>query len=137
MINHIFFNFPLQLKNDLAELNSLLSKATRTRAQNALNFEIRKVEADLLKLKVTPGPVKEESSATQNPPTKSSGPKIYEVKLQNYGTKANTICFIFSIIYIFEFSAWDQSDNLVKIFVTLNGVQDLPAESIIATCDDR
>jgi Siah interacting protein, N terminal len=74
----------LQLRSDLSELNLLLSKSTRTRVQNALSFEIRKIEAELMKSKEATSPL-QEAPPSQIQSNKSSTPKNYEVKLQNYG----------------------------------------------------
>ncbi|XP_059482415.1 calcyclin-binding protein [Neocloeon triangulifer] len=104
-----------EIQSDLLELKQLLNQATRPRVQNALNFEIRKVEAELQKFADSQAESDQKApakTAVSKPPTKN-----YEVKLQNY--------------------AWDQSDNLVKIFVSLNGVEALPEENISVTNDER
>jgi len=108
--------------------------------QNALSFEIRKIEAELMKSKEATSPL-QEAPPSQIQSNKSSTPKNYEVKLQNYGNNNYLLWFDqyeYNCINVyFLFSAWDQNDNLVKIFVTLTGVQDLAPESIIATNDER
>lgn len=54
--------------------------------QNALSFEIRKIEAELMKTKEAVSPVQEQATTpSQTHSNKSSTPKNYEVKLQNYG----------------------------------------------------
>jgi Siah interacting protein, N terminal len=129
-------SFCVQLRNDLSELNLLLSKSSRTRVQNALSFEIRKIEAELMKTKEATSPVQDAPSQISS--NKSSTPKNYDVKLQNYGNKQTQLLGAPLLYLYFTFvTAWDQNDNLVKIFVTLTGVQDLAPESIIATNDDR
>ncbi|XP_065334172.1 calcyclin-binding protein [Cloeon dipterum] len=105
----------VELNADLAELKSHLEKAERPRVKTLLNFEIRKVEAELLKFnKEDTNPTE---AQTQTKPVVPQVSKNYEVKLQNY--------------------AWDQSDNLVKLFVTLPGVQNLPQDQIQATAGGR
>jgi hypothetical protein len=52
--------------------------------QNALSFEIRKIEAELMKFKEATSPL-QEAPLSQIQSNKSSTPKNYEVKLQNYG----------------------------------------------------
>ena len=37
----------------------------------------------------------------------------------------------------FVVSAWDQSDKFMKIYVTLDGVQNISAENITVECKDR
>lgn len=38
---------------------------------------------------------------------------------------------------LYLFSAWDQSDKFMKIYVTLEGVQDIPVENVTVECKDR
>ncbi|XP_071442846.1 calcyclin-binding protein [Hetaerina americana] len=101
-----------ELKEDLKELKQLLSEASRHRVKDLLSLEIRKVETELNKAVV------EESIDKNNPETsKLTATKCYEVKLNTY--------------------AWDQSDNYVKIFVSLNKVQDLPSDRIYCSFTER
>jgi len=51
--------------------------------QNTLNYEIRKLEAELMKAKEVTD--QKASTPTQQEPKKIIAPKNYEVKLQNYG----------------------------------------------------
>lgn len=50
-------------------------------------------------------------------PTATSGPKCYNVKLNNY--------------------AWDQTDELIKLYVTLENVGTLPKDSVVCNFLDR
>ncbi|XP_058824264.1 calcyclin-binding protein [Topomyia yanbarensis] len=97
---------------DLEELRRLAEDATRTRVQQILSIEIRKLETDiqhrksLLASNETP-----HSSEVAKPPASLPGDcKRYHVELKEY--------------------AWDQSDKFIKIFVTVNDVQQVPEENV-------
>lgn len=94
-------------------MNALLKQANRQKSKDLIGIEIRKLNTELSRIsensgtnetKVTPTPLK-------------TGPKVYEVKLNNY--------------------AWDQTDKFVKLYVTLKNVQTLPSESVICNFTDR
>lgn len=94
-----------QLEADLQELGSLVEKAERTRVQELLKQEQKKVEKELS--------VKRQQKADQarreaDPSTVSK--QLYTVKITNY--------------------AWDQSEKFVKIYLTLKDVHKIPSENV-------
>lgn len=97
---------------DLEELRRLAEGAHRTRVQQMLSIDIRKLETDLQQQKALL------AAAAQSPGEPSSKPpapvpgdvKRYRVELKEY--------------------AWDQSDKFIKLFVTVNDVQTVPEESV-------
>lgn len=99
-----------EIKLDIDDLNSLLEQAQRQRSKDLISIEIRRLqtEFDILtnktEVKVTPS-------------VQRSGPKVYEVKLNNYG--------------------WDQTDKFMKIYVTLKNVHTLPKEAVTCNFTDR
>ncbi|XP_075038274.1 calcyclin-binding protein [Mixophyes fleayi] len=98
----------LELQKDLDEVKQLLEKATRKRVRDVLLVEQRKLETEISD---KPRQQIGESVEVQKPsaivPPMSNS---YTVKINNYG--------------------WDQSDKFVKIYITLNGVQHIPAENV-------
>ncbi|KAJ7331743.1 hypothetical protein JRQ81_013923 [Phrynocephalus forsythii] len=99
-----------ELQKDLDEVKDLLKKATRKRLYDVLLAEKNKIEREIKNQ--TPLKLKAESSEEEK--TSLTG---YVVKINNY--------------------AWDQSDKFVKIYITLNGVQHLPAENVHVRFTDR
>lgn len=85
-------------------MKSLLATATRPRVKDLLSIEIRRLETELLSLKAT-----EPSGETVPKPATSSITR-FTCDINNYG--------------------WDQSEKFVKLFVTLPGVQTVPAENV-------
>lgn len=88
----------------MVELKSLLATATRPRVKDLLSIEIRRLETELLSLKATEPP-----GETVSKPATSSITR-FTCDINNYG--------------------WDQSEKFVKLFVTLPGVQTVPAENV-------
>ncbi|CAM5161006.1 unnamed protein product [Natator depressus] len=96
-------NLKQRLEKDLEEVKELLKKATRKRTHDVLMAEKYKLE---IEIKNQPPPkLKEDTVEEEKPPAVG-----YTVKINSYG--------------------WDQSDKFVKIYITLNGVQQLPAENV-------
>jgi len=97
-----------ELKSDIDELRKLLEAATRTKVQDVLSIELRKMETTLISLKETadqqPAAVSKPSNVAKQIPTE---------KIRNY--------------------AWDQSDKFVKFYLTVPGVQNLDANLIALT----
>ncbi|XP_051980956.1 calcyclin-binding protein-like [Xyrauchen texanus] len=96
------------LENDLKEVTSLLEKCERQRVRDVLTQEQKKIEKEL-------------TQKRQQQAKKDSGSdttlKGYTVKINNYG--------------------WDQSDKFVKIYITLKGVQSIPAENVEVSFTER
>ncbi|KPP70725.1 calcyclin-binding protein-like, partial [Scleropages formosus] len=100
-----------QLESDLQEVKSLLEKSTRRRLRDVLSQEQKKIETEIaLKWQQKE---KQDTNKRAQPPTI----KGYTVKINNYG--------------------WDQSDNFVKIYITLKGVHKIPAENVEASFAER
>ncbi|CAL7947965.1 unnamed protein product [Xylocopa violacea] len=98
-----------ELKLDIEELNNLLQQASRQGPKNVLSLEVRRLQTKLAKLI-------EESQASQPKPVNTlsdASQKCYEVKLNNYG--------------------WDQTDSMIKLYITLQDVHQLPKEAV--TCN--
>ncbi|KAG8132894.1 hypothetical protein E2320_010717 [Naja naja] len=100
-----------ELQKDLEEVKELLKTATRKRIYDFLLAEKNKIEREIKNLQ--PLKLKAEGSEEEKPTLTG-----YTVKISNYE------CFLFIPL------AWDQSDKFVKIYVTLSGVQHLPAENV-------
>ncbi|KAL7984751.1 hypothetical protein Chor_003321 [Crotalus horridus] len=92
-----------ELQKDLEEVKELLKMATRKRVYDFLLAEKNKIEREIKNRQ--PLKLKAEGSEEEKPIVTG-----YTVKINNY--------------------AWDQSDKFVKIYVTLSGVQHLPAENV-------
>ncbi|XP_070797031.1 calcyclin-binding protein [Pituophis catenifer annectens] len=92
-----------ELQKDLEEVKELLKMTTRKRVYDFLLAEKNKIEREIKNWQ--PLKLKAEGSEEEKPTVTG-----YTVKINNY--------------------AWDQSDKFVKIYVTLSGVQHLPAENI-------
>lgn len=88
----------------MVELKSLLATATRPRVKDLLSIEIRRLETELLTLKAA------EPSGETTPKPATSSTTRFTCDINNYG--------------------WDQSEKYVKLFVTLPGVQTVPAENV-------
>lgn len=98
---------------DLEELKQLADGAKRSRVQQMLSIDIRKLETDLQHQKDLLAAKEKHSSgeASSKPPAPVPGDvKRYRIELKEY--------------------AWDQSDKFIKIFVTVNEVQQVPEESV-------
>ncbi|XP_029473792.1 calcyclin-binding protein [Rhinatrema bivittatum] len=95
-----------ELQKDLEEVKQLLEQVTRKRVSDVLLVEQRKLEMEIADKQEQQRRREEESIETPKPATIPTG---YTVKINNYG--------------------WDQSDKFVKIYITLNGVHQIPAEN--------
>lgn len=101
------------LSLDLEELRRLAEGARRTRVQQILSIDIRKLETDLQNQKHSLAAKERDQSSggTSKPPAPVPGDvRRYRIELKEY--------------------AWDQSDKFIKIFVTVNGVQQVPEENV-------
>ncbi|XP_053739537.1 calcyclin-binding protein [Synchiropus splendidus] len=96
-----------QLEADLQELGSLLEKAERTRVQELLKQEQKKVEKEITVRKQQ----KQQQAKKESAPVAQRA--AYTIKITNY--------------------AWDQSDKFVKIYLTLKDVHKIPAENVEVT----
>ncbi|CAG0882861.1 unnamed protein product [Cyprideis torosa] len=99
-----------QLRDDVAELESLEKIATRPRIRDFLQIQRKKLETEIISLKTEPIQISSPAAAAAVTP---AGSQTYTVKISNYG--------------------WDQSEKFVKVYVTLNGVGRIPSTNV--TCD--
>ncbi|NXL79926.1 CYBP protein, partial [Leptocoma aspasia] len=98
-----------QLQKDLEEVKELLTNATRKRVRDVLVAEKQKLE-----LEIKNQPLPKPKDVAEEEKSSLGG---YTVKINNYG--------------------WDQSDKFVKIYISLNGVQKLPAENVQVNFTER
>ncbi|KOC65975.1 Calcyclin-binding protein, partial [Habropoda laboriosa] len=98
-----------QLKLDIEEFNSLLRQASRQKCKDVLSLEIRRLQTELAKLTEENKILSIKSTNVES----NSSQKCYEVKLNNYG--------------------WDQTSTIVKLYISLKDVHQLPKEAVI--CD--
>ncbi|RZF46417.1 hypothetical protein LSTR_LSTR012492 [Laodelphax striatellus] len=106
-----------ELKLDVAELSRLSGICERTRVKDLISVETRRLETEISRLTELQQATQPANGAVESKPSTVSQNKCYDVKISNY--------------------AWDQSDKLVKIFVTLENVQNLPEDNVICTFTDR
>lgn len=96
----------------MLELGSLLEKAERTRVQELLKQEQKKVEKEL----AVKQQQKEKQARREAEPSTASK-ATYTVKITNY--------------------AWDQSEKFVKIYLTLKDVHKIPSENVEVNFTER
>lgn len=100
------------LQLDLEELRNFSAQAKRSKVQQLLSIDIRKLETELQQQRDQLAS-KQQTSSTAKPPAPVAGDcKRYRVELKEY--------------------AWDQSDKFIKIFVTVKDVQHVPEENVNA-----
>ncbi|KAB0354244.1 hypothetical protein FD755_022782 [Muntiacus reevesi] len=100
-----------ELQKDLEEVKVLLEKATRKRVRDALTAEKSKIETEMKNKMQQKSQRKAELTENEKPAAVVAPITTgYTVKISNYG--------------------WDQSDKFVKIYITLPGVHQVPAESV-------
>uniref|UniRef100_A0A182K5T1 Calcyclin-binding protein n=1 Tax=Anopheles christyi TaxID=43041 RepID=A0A182K5T1_9DIPT len=100
------------LSLDLEEMRKLAGSAQRNRVQQMLAIDIRKLETDIQRQRDLLA-AQASSEQTIARPVQTSVPgdvRRYQVELKEY--------------------AWDQSDKFIKIFVTVNGVQQVPEDNV-------
>lgn len=99
---------------DIDDLTFLLDKASRQKSKDVLNLEIRRLQTELLNLQ---NQISTNQENKGSKPVVNSASKCYDIKLNNY--------------------AWDQTEDFIKIYVTLNNVQSLPKEAVFCNFSDR
>lgn len=102
-----------ELKQDIEELNTFLQQATRSKVKDILSLEIRRLQTEVGKLidenkDVCPKSVNSSINST---------PKCYDVKINNY--------------------CWDQTNSVIKIYVQLKSVHQLPNSSIVCKYTEK
>ncbi|XP_074078190.1 calcyclin-binding protein isoform X1 [Macrotis lagotis] len=116
--NHYWIRNFLILRKDLEEVKELLGKASRKRIRDVLTAEKTKLETEIKHKTKQKGHEKGETIDNEKPAAVvapiSTG---YTVKINNYG--------------------WDQSDKYVKIYITLNGVHQVPTENVQVQFKER
>lgn len=99
-----------ELRKDLEEFKDLQSKAQRIAVKAYLETEIKRLTMQVQQLEKPKIPASQDGK---------NAPKRYVVELTTY--------------------AWDQSDKFVKIFIDLNGIQDIdsPDENVITEFTEK
>ncbi len=98
-----------QLKLDLEEVKRLIPLAARQRIKGVLSVEMSRIEAEIAQLQLSS--VKPSGDATKSPREQKSATKeLITTTIKTYG--------------------WDQSEKFVKLYVTVNGVQSIPASDV-------
>lgn len=109
-----------ELKLDVEELSKLLQQTSRQKVKDILNIEIRKLQTELNKLLEDHDHKNTSIEPSVNEPSPSgtvNSCKTYEVKINNYG--------------------WDQTPTILKLYVTLEDVQQFPKESVVCNFTDK
>lgn len=99
-----------ELEQDIAELRALEASAKRTRVQQIMSIEVRKLETELIRERERQAAAAAPGAEAKHSASQQSHNTPFTTKITNY--------------------AWDQSDKFVKLYVTLPGVHELPAESV-------
>ncbi|KAK2508373.1 hypothetical protein MC885_002259 [Smutsia gigantea] len=100
-----------ELQKDLEEVKMLLEKATRKRIHDALTAEKSKTETKIKNKMQQKSQKKAEPLGNEKPAAVVTPITTgYTVKISYYG--------------------WDQSEKFVKIYITLTGVHQVPAENV-------
>nr|XP_023654431.1 calcyclin-binding protein [Paramormyrops kingsleyae] len=103
----------IELESDLREIKCVIEKCERKRVRDVLAQEQKKIREEIA------GKRQEAEKRAATPAAGMSGAsnKAYTVKINNYG--------------------WDQSDNFVKIYITLKGVHKLAPENVETSFTER
>ncbi|XP_061401077.1 calcyclin-binding protein [Musca vetustissima] len=96
------------LRKDAEEFTKLLAEATRKRVKDALVRAKAELDREIVNLEM-----KEKQAAER----KETGPKRFYVELNEYG--------------------WDQSEKFVKLFVTLEGIQNIDESDVVVNFTDN
>ncbi|XP_076436372.1 calcyclin-binding protein-like [Babylonia areolata] len=100
-----------EIQKDVEELQRLVETATRSRVQDLLRLEIRRLQTELIKQdKAKPADGDQQAPAKMASRACSAAPQVYKELIKSY--------------------AWDQSDKFMKLYVTLKGVQSLDKTAI-------
>ncbi|XP_043253791.1 calcyclin-binding protein [Colletes gigas] len=102
------------LRLDIEELESLLQQAVRQKTKDTLSLEVRKLQTELTRLIEE---TKTTTATSTNATPSSSDNKCYEVKINNY--------------------CWDETNTTMKLYVTLENVQQLPKEAVTCNFSER
>ncbi|XP_065200424.1 calcyclin-binding protein [Planococcus citri] len=95
------------LRNDVAELYRLADLTDRKKIKDILSIEAKKIETEISLLQ------EKENTIQPSSTTVTTSRRTYDIKITTY--------------------AWDQTNQTVKIFVTLPNVHTIPSENIICT----
>uniref|UniRef100_W8BVQ8 Calcyclin-binding protein n=1 Tax=Ceratitis capitata TaxID=7213 RepID=W8BVQ8_CERCA len=99
-----------ELLQDAGELSKFLGEATRPRVRNILLQAKAEVEKEIVNLEM-------KSRIAAEKKANATTTKRYLVELNEY--------------------AWDQSDKFVKLFVTLEGVQNIDESNVVVTFNEN
>ncbi|XP_036319676.1 calcyclin-binding protein [Rhagoletis pomonella] len=101
-----------ELVQDVEEVTKLLGEVTRPRIRNVLLTAKAEIEKEIVNLEM-----KEHFASQKKASGEDAKPKRYLVELTEY--------------------AWDQSDKFVKLFVTLDGVQNIDKANVGVTFNEN
>lgn len=99
-----------ELEQDIVELRALEASAQRSRVQQILSIEVRKLETELIRERERLEAAKAPGAEARHTTSLQSRNTTFTTKVTDY--------------------AWDQSDKFVKLYITLPGVHELPPENI-------
>uniref|UniRef100_A0A8B9WIC8 Calcyclin-binding protein n=1 Tax=Bos mutus grunniens TaxID=30521 RepID=A0A8B9WIC8_BOSMU len=124
------------LQKDLEEVKVLLEKATRKRVRDALTAEKSKIETEMKNKMQQKSQRKAELTENEKPAAVVAPITTgYTVKISNYGKGIEEARIAF--VELLREVGWDQSDKFVKIYITLPGVHQVPAESVQVNFTER
>lgn len=104
-----------ELRKDVEELRKLFEMAERQKVKDILSVELRKLETEIVHKMEN---AQESTEPIAKPTAVKAAPShIPTTELQNY--------------------AWDQSDNFMKLYVEVKGVEAVPKENITCEFKDR
>uniref|UniRef100_A0A8B9WMM0 Calcyclin-binding protein n=1 Tax=Bos mutus grunniens TaxID=30521 RepID=A0A8B9WMM0_BOSMU len=125
-----------ELQKDLEEVKVLLEKATRKRVRDALTAEKSKIETEMKNKMQQKSQRKAELTENEKPAAVVAPITTgYTVKISNYGKGIEEARIAF--VELLREVGWDQSDKFVKIYITLPGVHQVPAESVQVNFTER
>ncbi|XP_055844278.1 calcyclin-binding protein [Episyrphus balteatus] len=116
-----------ELKLDVEEITNFLAQSTRQRVKNVLMVEKHRIETEIVNIEI-----KAKAAAAEKSPKQSNANAGKEASISTHGEPS-------SKKYLVELNeyAWDQSDKFVKMFVTLEGVQNLSENDVNVTFTDK
>lgn len=98
---------------DIAELDAIAGLIKRQRNIDAVSLQKKRYETELSNLRAQLLSQQQQPASSTDSGTVTSTPKRYESEITNY--------------------AWDQSEKFVKIFVSIDGVQNATEENVVVT----
>lgn len=106
-----------ELQHDLQELEKFMSMAVQPNVRKLLASEVSTLRTKITELKKAEATKSEEIKASKVEDQKPTKPSVYTTQITNYG--------------------WDHSMKFAKIYVTLPGVENLPADQVTCNFTDK